>query len=61
MAKGDFPRNKVIGGKTYWLLHGGVFSKRQNALDQAKFDRRHGERVKVVKHRTKHLWAVYLQ
>ena len=58
MTNSDFLRTKKIGGRTYQLVYSGVFSKRQNALDEAKLQRRHGQ-AKVVKHRTKKLWAVY--
>lgn len=59
MTKGGFLRLKVIGGETYHLEFGTITASRQNALDQAQYDRRHGRQVKVVKHRSKKLWAVY--
>lgn len=60
MTKGGFLRLKVFGGRTYQLAFGTITASRQNALDQARFDRRHGKQVKVVKHRSKKLWAVYI-
>ena len=59
MTKGGFLRLKVIGGKTYRLGFGTITTSRQNALDQAKYDRRHGKTVRVIKHPKKKLWAVY--
>jgi len=60
MIKKDFPRTKVIDRKVHQLIYGGTYAKRQNALDEAKLQRRHSRNVRVVKHSTKKLWAVYI-
>ena len=58
--RSEFPTNKRFGGHTLYLFVGMLFTKRQNALEQARFEREHGRVARIYKPTGRKIWAVYI-